>query len=236
MTFWQTMGFGEQGWAADMLLATLMSCAIAFCGFACGGLIGGVGCWAKRSRFRSLRALADLYTTVLRGVPDLLIIYLFYFGSSMVLTQAARELGLESFVGLPPFLVGVVAIAVVSGAYQIEVLRGAMGCVPRGTLEAGRALGLDGARLLLLVIAPQALRFALPGLANVWLLVLKESALISVVGMVELMRQAQIGAGATHQPFWFYGTAGALYLLVSVSSSQCLGRLERRLALPSGGQ
>jgi octopine/nopaline transport system permease protein len=230
------MGFGEQGWAADMLLATLMTCAIAFCGFACGGLIGGVGCWAKLSRFRSLRGLADLYTTVLRGVPDLLIIYLFYFGSSMVLTQAAHELGLESFVGLPPFLVGMLAIAAVSGAYQIEVLRGAMGCVPRGTLEAGRALGMDGAKLLLLVAAPQALRFALPGLANVWLLVLKESALISVVGMVELMRQAQIGAGATHQPFWFYGTAGALYLLVSVSSSQCLGRLERRLALPCGGQ
>jgi octopine/nopaline transport system permease protein len=235
MTFWQMMGFGDQGWAADMLLATAMTCAIAFCGFACGGLIGGLGCWAKRSRYRSLRALADAYTTVLRGVPDLLIIYLFYFGSSMVLTQAAHALGVNSFVGLPAFVVGMLAIAVVSGAYQIEVLRGAMGSVPRGTLEAGRALGLNGVKLLVLVIAPQALRFALPGLGNVWLLVLKESALISVVGMVELMRQAQIGAGATHQPFWFYGTAGALYLLVSASSSHLLGRLEQRLALPTRG-
>jgi octopine/nopaline transport system permease protein len=233
MTFWHTMGFGEQGWAADMLLATLMTCAVALCGFALGGLIGGLGCWAKLSRYRSLRVVADAYTTVLRGVPDLLIIYLFYFGSSMVLTQTARSFGFDSFIGLPGFAVGMLAIAVVSGAYQIEVLRGAMGSVPAGTLEAGRALGLDGFKLLMLVIAPQALRFALPGLGNVWLLVLKESALVSVVGMVELMRQAQIGAGATHQPFWFYGTAGALYLLVSVSSSHLLGRLEHRLALPT---
>jgi octopine/nopaline transport system permease protein len=233
MTFWQAMGFGDQGWAADMLLATAMTCAVAFCGFIGGGLIGVIGCWAKLSRYRSLRTLADVYTTLLRGVPDLLIIYLFYFGSSMVLTQAAHSLGFEHFIGLPAFVVGMLAIAVVSGAYQIEVLRGAMGSVPSGTLEAGRALGLEGFKLLALVIAPQALRFALPGLGNVWLLVLKESALISVVGMVELMRQAQIGAGATHQPFWFYGTAGALYLLVSLSSSHLLGRLERRLALPT---
>ncbi|MGY2235855.1 ABC transporter permease [Pseudomonas gingeri] len=234
MNFWQVMGFGDQGWGADMLLATASTCTIALCGFLFGGVIGCLGCWAKLSRYRLLHILADAYTTVLRGVPDLLVIYLFYFGSSMVLTQMAQYLGVSGFLGLPAFLVGFLAISVVCGAYQIEVLRGAFGSVPPGTIEAGRSLGLGGFKLLVLVVAPQALRFALPGLGNIWLLVLKESALISVVGLVELMRQSQIGAGATHQPFYFYATAGALYFLISLSSSHLIGRLERRLALPMG--
>lgn len=226
------MGFGDQGWAADMLLATISTFTISVCGFLFGGVIGCLGCWAKLSRYAVFHIVADAYTTVLRGVPDLLVIYLFYFGSSMVLTQVAQSLGFMGFLGLPPFLVGFLAISVVSGAYQIEVLRGAVGSVPTGSIEAGRSLGLGGFKLLVLIVAPQALRFALPGLGNVWLLVLKESALISVVGMVEIMRQSQIGAGATHQPFYFYVTAGALYFLISFCSSHLIGRVERRLALP----
>ncbi|WP_297836223.1 ABC transporter permease subunit [Pseudomonas sp.] len=234
MSFWQLMGFGVNGWAADMVWATVITCAIALCGFLLGAVIGCLGCWAKLSSFLLPRLAADAYTTVLRGVPDLLVIYLLYFGSSMVLTDVAKWFGVSGFFGLPAFLVGTVAIGVVSGAYQIEVLRGAFGCVPGGTIEAARALGLSGWRLLLLIIVPQTLLHALPGLGNVWLLVLKESALISVVGVVELMRQAQIGAGATHQPFYFYLAAGALYLLVTLLSGHGLRRLERRLARPMG--
>jgi octopine/nopaline transport system permease protein len=179
-----------------------------------------------------LKVMADAYTTVLRGVPDLLVIYLFYFGSSMVLTELAQSLGFTGFLGLPGFFVGFVAIAVVSGAYQIEVLRGAVNSVPVGTIEAGRSLGLSNFKLLAFIVAPQALRYALPGLGNVWLLVLKESALISVVGLTELMRQSQIGAGATHQPFIFYFSAAALYFLISVLSSHLIAKLERKLAMP----
>lgn len=215
-----------------MLLAALMTCAISVCGFFSGLVIGSLGCWAKMSRFVLLRVMADVYTTVLRGVPDLLVIYLFYFGSSMVLTQVAQSLGISGFTGLPGFLVGVIAISVISGAYQLEVLRGAVHSVPIGTIEAGRSLGLGNFKLFALIIAPQALRIALPGLGNVWLLVLKDSALISVVGLIELMRQSGIGAGATHQPFIFYGTAAALYYAISTLSSHFIGRLEHKLNLP----
>lgn len=142
------------------------------CGFLCGSVIGCLGCWAKLSRSYLLRWLADVYTTVLRGVPDLLVIYLFYFGSSMVLTQLAQSLGLKGFVGLPGFFVGVVAISVISGAYQLEVLRGAVNSVAIGSIEAGRSIGLSKFKLFSLIIAPQALRLALPGLGNVWLPVL----------------------------------------------------------------
>lgn len=228
----QIMSFGEQGWAADMLLAALMTCAISISGFLGGSVIGCLGCWAKLSKYAVLRWLADVYTTVLRGVPDLLIIYMFYFGSSMVLTQIAQSLGFKGFVGFPGFLVGVAAISVISGAYQLEVLRGAVINVPVGTIEAGRSLGLPKFKLFALIIAPQTLRLALPGLGNVWLLVLKDSALISVVGLVELMRQSQMGAGATHQPFLFYCTAAALYFLISALSSHMIGRLEHKLDKP----
>ena len=202
--------------AADMLLAALMTCAISVCGFLCGSVIGCLGCWAKLSRSYALRWLADVYTTVLRGVPDLLVIYLFYFGSSMVLTQLAQSLGLKGFLGLPGFFVGVVAISVISGAYQLEVFRGAVNSVAIGSIEAGRSIGLGKFQLFSLIIAPQALRLALPGLGNVWLLVLKDSALISVVGLVELMRQSQIGAGATHQPFLFYCTAMIISIAIII--------------------
>lgn len=232
MNFFQIMNFGGQGWASDMLFATLMTCAISVCGFLFGAVIGCAGCWAKVSHYIVLRALADAYTTVLRGVPDLLVIYLFYFGSSMVLTRIAQSMGFNSFMGVPGFIVGVAAIAVISGAYQTEVLRGAVNSVPTGTIEAGRSLGLGTFSLFALIIAPQALRLALPGLGNIWLLVLKDSALISVVGLVELMRQSQIGAGATHQPFLFYCTAAALYFLISAVSSHLIGRLEHKLDRP----
>ncbi|WP_345945907.1 ABC transporter permease subunit [Pseudomonas sp. MWU16-30316] len=232
MNFFQIMSFGDQGWASDMLLAALMTCAISVCGFSSGLVIGCLGCWAKLSRFVLLRVVADLYTTILRGVPDLLVIYLFYFGSTMVLTQVAQSIGIQGFTGIPGFLVGVIAISVISGAYQLEVLRGAVHSVPLGTIEAGRSLGLGNFKLFALIVAPQALRIALPGLGNVWLLVLKDSALISVVGLVELMRQSGIGAGATHQPFIFYGTAAALYYAISTFSSHLIGRLEHKLNQP----
>lgn len=161
MNFLEVMSFGDQGWATDMLLAALMTCAISVCGFLCGSVIGCLGCWAKLSRSYLLRWLADVYTTVLRGVPDLLVIYLFYFGSSMVLTQLAQSLGLKGFVGLPGFFVGVVAISVISGAYQLEVLRGAVNSVAIGSIEAGRSIGLSNFKLFSLIIAPQALRLAL---------------------------------------------------------------------------
>ena len=222
------MGFGPDGWGYGMLAATGMTVAVALCGYLIGAILGCMGAAAAFSRFFILRAAAGCYTTVLRGIPDLLVIYLFYFGSSSVISTVAALFGAEGFVGAPAFVTGALAIGVVSGAYQLQVFRGAVLALPKGEIEAARAYGMPGLLLFRRIILPQAARFALPGMGNVWQLVLKESALISVIGLVEIMRQSQIGAGSTRQPFSFYLTAAALYLLISFVSGRGFRLAERR--------
>jgi octopine/nopaline transport system permease protein len=228
--FVELLGFGPNGWGATMLVACAMTIAVAATGFIVGALIGTLGAWAKLSGGRFLRGLADGYTTVLRGIPDLLVIYLFYFGSSSVLTPIARLFGASGFISLPGFFAGALAIGVVSGAYHTEVFRGAYRAVSTGEIEAATAAGMPPLLKFRRIVAPLVLRYALPGLGNVWQLVLKESALVSITGLVEILRQAQIGAGSTRQPFVFFAAAGALYLAISSASGWTLKRAEGHLA------
>jgi octopine/nopaline transport system permease protein len=217
--FFEIMGFGARGWGPSMLIAAGMTVAVSIAAFFVGMMIGAAGAWAKISGGIVARGVADLYTTVLRGVPDLLVIYLFYFGGSTLVTAINRELGGAGFVSMPAFLVGALAVGIVSGAYQTEVFRGAYSVIARGEIEAARAVGMSGFLLLRRIVAPQVMRHAIPGLGNCWQLVLKESALISVTGLVELLRQAQVGAGSTRLPFYFYISAAVLYLaLTSISN------------------
>ncbi|MFC3217449.1 ABC transporter permease [Tianweitania populi] len=222
------MGFGPNGWGYGMLAATGMTVAVALCGYLIGSILGSLGAAAAFSRFMLLRGIAGFYTTVLRGIPDLLVIYLFYFGSSSVISGVAALFGAEGFVGAPAFITGAMAIGVVSGAYQMQVFRGAVLALAKGEIEAARAYGMPSFLLFRRIILPQAARFAIPGMGNVWQLVLKESALISVIGLVEIMRQSQIGAGSTRQPFSFYLTAAALYLLITFVSGRGFRLAERR--------
>ncbi len=228
LSYFEIMGFGPDGWGQAMALAALMTVAVSICGFLAGAVIGTGVAAMKLSRSRVARAIADAYTTVLRGVPDLLVIYLFYFGGSLALSAAGRLFGAEGFIGLPAFATGAVAIGVVSGAYQAEVLRGAYQALSRGELEAARAVGMPRGLMFRRIVAPQVLRYAIPGLGNVWQLVLKESALISVTGLVELLRQSQIGAGSTRQPFTFFLTAAALYLVITTVSTYAFQWAEDR--------
>ncbi len=228
MTYFRLMGFGEGGWGPDMLKATAMTVAVALSGFFFGIVLGILGAAAKLTRVAVLGTLAEIYTTVFRGVPNLLVIYLFYFGSSSALSAVAALFGAQGFVGAPAFLIGALAIGVVSGAYETEVFRGAYLALNKGELEAAKAVGMDPFLALRRVILPQAARFAIPGMGNVWQSVLKQSALVSVIGLVELMRQAQVGAGSTRQPFVFYLVAGVLYLVITVITDDAFRRAERR--------
>jgi octopine/nopaline transport system permease protein len=227
LAFLTTLGFGPGGWGPAMLMAAAMTIAVAVTGFVFGAIVGVFGAWAKISGSAPVRGAADVYTTVLRGIPDLLVIYLFYFGSSAVLTPLGRFFGATGFISLPGFLAGALAIGVVSGAYHTEVFRGAYRSVSKGEIEAALATGMSRPLLFRRIVAPLVLRYALPGLGNVWQLVLKESALISVTGLVEILRQAQIGAGSTRQPFTFYFAAAILYLTISSVSGWFLSRGER---------
>ncbi|SKA26243.1 ABC transporter permease [Consotaella salsifontis] len=217
--FFDLMSFGPGGWGPAMLTGALVTLALALCGFAIGAVFGAVAAFAKIAGGRIARTIADIYTTVLRGIPDLLVIYLFYFGGSTVLTSIGRLFGHDGFIGLPGFATGAIAIGIVSGAQHTEVFRGAFRAVHRGEIEAAIAAGMHPFLRFRRIIAPLVLRYALPGLGNIWQIVLKESALVSVTGVVELLRQAQVGAGSERQPFTFYFAAAILYLVITSLSS-----------------
>ncbi|HZB61091.1 MAG TPA: ABC transporter permease subunit [Microvirga sp.] len=226
LSYFELVGFGPNGWGELLLRATLMTLAVASCGFLLGSVIGTFVAWAKIGGNIVTRGIADGYTTVLRGIPDLLVIYLFYFGGSAVLSAVGSMFGAEGFIGVPAFVTGAMAIGIISGAYQAEVFRGAYQVLGRGELEAARSVGMHRWLMFRRIIAPQVLRYAIPGLGNTWQLVLKESALISVTGLVELLRQSQVAAGSTRRPFDFYITAAVLYLLITWVSTFLFQRAE----------
>ena len=228
MSLIETFGFGAKGWGGQLLLAVGMTLAVTLAAMAIGLVLGALVAWAKLAHRRWIRAIGTAYTTVFRGVPELLVIYFIYFGGSSAMTAIGSVFGARGFVGLPSFAAGALAVGVISGAYQAEVYRGAFHSVARGEIEAARAVGMPRWLRFRRILAPQIVRFALPGLGNVWQLSLKDSALISVTGLAELMRTSEIGARSTHQFFAFYIAGGGLYLLVTALSGGVFGQAESR--------
>ena len=228
--FFELMGFGPQGWGYALLGAALMTLIVTISSFLLGSIIGVFGAWAKVSGSRMSRLGADGYTTVLRGIPDILVIYLFYFGGSSALSALGKYFGTNGFINFPGILAGALAIGVVSGAHQTEVFRGAFNVVHKGELEAARACGMNRILRFRRVIAPLTIRLALPALGNVWQTALKGSALVSITGASEIMRQAALGAGATGKPFSFYSAALILYLIISSLSGWGFSLAETRFS------
>ena len=171
-----------------------------------------------------LRRLLDLYVLVVRGLPELLVIFMIFYGGTVALTWA-----MGGYVEVDAFSAGVVALAGVSFAYLVEILRAALQSIPEGQREAARMLGLSPWQTFRTILVPQMLQRALPGLGNQWLVALKESALVSVVGLEELMRKTVIAAGATHEPLAFYSMAALVYVGITAVSMVIFGAGERRL-------
>ena len=215
----EILAFGDAGWGDEMLRASLMTLAVSLSSMALGLVLGSIGAAAKLSDLLAARAIAGFYTTVVRGVPELLVIYLLFFGGSGAVMFVAGMFGYHGYIELNAFTIGMVAVGVVSGAYSTEVIRGAVLSVPRGEIEAAKAIGMRRMLIFRRIMAPQVARFALPGLGNVWQLTLKDTALISVTGLVEIMRQAHVAAGSTRQPFTFYVVAAILYLILTTFST-----------------
>lgn len=222
----ELLSFGDAGWGDEMLRAALMTLAVSVSSMLLGLVFGTLGAAAKLSVIPPLRWLAEGYTTIARGVPELLIIYLLFFGGSGAVMFVAALFGYHGYIELNAFTIGTFAVGVVSGAYSTEVIRGAVLAVPRGQLEAAKAIGMARGLMFRRIMFPQVARYALPGLGNVWQFTLKDTALISVTGLVELMRQAHVAAGSTRQPFTFYLVAAALYLLLTTFSNYGFQRAE----------
>lgn len=230
MNLFSTLGFGQGGWGFVLLQGALMTVAVTLVALAIGAVVGSLVAWGKLSKGLLPRVLGDAYTTVFRGVPELLIIYLIYFGGSRGVTYVGSLLGAQGFIGLPTFGAGAIGVGLISASYQAEVFRGSFLAVSAGELEAARAIGMSRLTRFRRIVVPQVLRFALPGLGNVWQLSLKDSALVSVTGLAELMRTSQVAAGSTHLYFVFYIAGGVLYLVLTSLSDQVFGAAERRVA------
>ncbi|EIK96838.1 amino acid ABC transporter inner membrane protein [Pseudomonas sp. M47T1] len=229
MNLLQMLSFGDTGWGMALLKAAAMTLLLTLAALLIGALVGSLVAAAKLSRQRSLRYLGDVYSILFRGIPELLVIYLFYFGGASVVSAIDHWFGGQGYVDVPPFLVGAIAVGLISASYQAEVYRGAFIAVAKGELEAALAIGMSRGMRIRRVLIPQIWRYALPGLGNVWQMSLKDSALISVIGLVELMRASQVAAGSTRQYFTFYIVGGVCYLILTGLSGRLFHLAESRV-------
>jgi octopine/nopaline transport system permease protein len=185
-----------------------------------GLFISIFGVMSKLSDKFYVRVIADVYTTIVRGIPELLVIYLLFFGGSNAVMGMAKLFGYHGYIELNAFVIGSVAVGAISGAYSTEVMRGAFLAVPRGQVDAAKSVGMSKLVIFRRILVPQVLRYALPGLGNVWQLTLKDTSLVMVTGLVEIMRQAHVASGSTYSPFTFYVTAALLYLILTTASNR----------------
>jgi len=205
-----------QGFADQLLLGAWMTVRLALGALVAGLILGLLGATAKLSDWWPARAIAETYTTVVRGLPELLVVLIIYFGSAGVLTQVAGWLGHDEYVELSPLLAGIIALGIAFGAYATEVFRGAIQAIPKGQIEAAMACGMTRGRIFFRITLPQAWRVAIPGLGNLFQVLLKDTALISVVGLDEIMRKSQIAISNTKEPFTFYFVAALIYLSITI--------------------
>jgi len=218
------------GWGGQLAAATWLTIEIALLSLAFGLSWGLLIAWAKSSPFSILRACADIYVSVLRGIPELLVIFIIFFGSTVTLSWLNARLFGGGYVEIPTAPAGAFALSLIFGAYAAENIRGALLAVPRGQIEAGEAIGLSRARVFYHIRLPFLWRYALPGLANNWLSLLKDTSLISIVGLEEIMGTTNIAIASTHKPFTFYGIAALIYLFLTFINLVAVHWLEQRLA------
>jgi len=222
----ELLAFGDTGWGDELFRATLMTIAVSITAMLIGFSFAAIFTPLKLSKLKSLNLIANTYTTIIRGVPELLVIYLFFFGGSGAIMFVASMFGYNEYIEINAFVTGSFAIGIISGAYSTEVFRGAIQSIDKGQFEAAKVLGFSKFKQFYKIILPQMLRLAIPNLSNVWQITLKDTSLISVTGLVEIMRQSYIAAGSTRDPLFFYSFAAVLYLLLTFLSMKLINKLE----------
>ena len=220
--------FDLKGYGHQLASGTLVTVEIFLASLALGLIIGLIAALAKLSRWWCLRKAADLYSDLIRGLPELLTIFLIYFGVPILITRLLSGFGIDFYLEVSPFVGGVVALCLYFGAYAAEIFRGAILSVPKGQIEGAQAFALSSPQIYRRIILPQAWRIALPGLGNMTLALMKNTALVSVIGLDELMRKTSMATAVTHQPFTFYFTASLIYLALTVITSVAMHFLENR--------
>jgi polar amino acid transport system permease protein len=220
--------FGPQGWGGLLLKGAVVTILLALATMPVGFGAGLALAVMKQTSNRVLRGFCEAYTTFFRGIPDLLALFIIYFGLQMLLDKIGKALSLSFHLELDAFVAGVIALGAIAAAYSSEVWVGALQAVPKGQTETALSLGLDRKRTFFLVVLPQLFRVALPGLGNVWTILLKDTSLISTLAVMDLLRAASEASRNTRDPILFYSAAAGVYLVFSIASGLVQARLERR--------
>lgn len=192
--------------------------------------LGMLGALAKLSGSRIARGVAGVYTTIIRGVPDLVLMMIIFFGGQLVVNDVSESLGL-GYVDISPFIAGTLTIGFIFGAYMTETFRGGILAVSRGEIEAGYAFGMTGKQVFFRITLPAMIRHALPGFGNNWMVLAKATALVSVIGLQDLVYNANQAGGTTRQPFKFLLVAALLYLLITGVSDIALRWADRKYSV-----
>jgi len=190
-------------------------------------IIGLIGASSKLSNIKALRYIATAYTTLIRSVPDLVIMLLLFYSLQLGLNQITEALQMEQ-IDINPFVAGVITLAFIYGAYFTETFRGAFQSVPTGQIEAAMAYGMTPWQVFHRVLFPQMMRFALPGIGNNWQVLIKATALVSIIGLTDIVKITQDAGRSTMQLFFFSIVAAAIYLVITTVSNLILMWLERR--------
>ena len=199
----------------------LVTISVAVLALVLATALGALGAWAKLSSKLAARAIAQVYTTIVRGVPDLVLILLIYFGGQRLLNTVGHAMGAD-YLEISKFWAGVISIGFIYGAYLTETFRGAYMTVPRGQAEAAKAVGMKSLPILWAVLLPQIMRFALPGYGNVWLVLVKSTAVVSVIGLNDLVGLADKAGKASRAPFLFFVAVILVYLAITWVSGLAL--------------
>lgn len=219
------------GFLPSLLEGAAVTLGVALSSLLIAALLGLLGALAKLSRSRIAQSVAGLYTTLIRGVPDLVLMLLVFYGGQIAINTVAPMLGHEDYIDIDPFVAGSLTIGFIFGAYLTESFRGAFLAVPAGQREAGLAFGMSPARVLWRITLPQMLRHALPGISNNWLVLIKSTAIVSIIGLSDLMTRGQQAAGTTREPFSFYLAVAVIYLVFTSVSELAFSWAQKRLAI-----
>ena len=222
--------FGPAGWAPLLLQGAVITILLALASVPLGFGAGLALALVRLSGSRIPRMLGEAYATFFRGIPDLLALFIVYFGLQALLDRVGHMVGLTGRLELNAFLAGVIALSVVVSAYSSEVWIASLSAIPKSQGEAARSLGLTRMQGFRLVTLPQLIRVALPGMANIWAVLVKDTSLISTLAVMDLLRAASEAAKNTRDPILFYSAAGAVYLVISIASMAGQAVLERRFS------
>ena len=219
------------GYWPMMLEGTRLTIWVAISSLIISVCLGMFGAACKLSDSFILQKSSQAYTTIIRGVPDLVMMLLLFYGGQILINDITQMFNEDLYLDIDPYIAGVSTIGFIYGAYMTETFRGAILAVDKGQLEAGHAYGMTKFQVFFRILVPQMIRHAIPGFGNLWLVLLKATALLSIIGLDDMVRNAKVAGGSTRMPFTFFLVVAVNYLIITSISVYLLKMLENRYTL-----